>query len=113
MTAGDRVLHVNSECDDGWPALGTVQKVSPAGYVIVEWDRNVVGMDTYFSPRTASVTLAVVTGEDAVPYHDWEPKQGWDPPLPKPYTPADYVCGACAVEQTEANYLDRCRAVRS
>lgn len=64
MTPGDRVRF-----DDPvhGPALGTVLRVSPAGYAVVCWDD---GTEGRLSPRTAAA-LTVVTGDDARRRHDW------------------------------------------
>lgn len=70
VKAGDRVRLTDPD-DPEWPELGTVLKVSPAGYVQLRWDGLEAYCGSYLSPRTAQRKLEVVTGEDARPRHDW------------------------------------------
>ena len=110
MKVGDRVeMNPNYSEDEGWPMLGTVMKVSPTGYVSVEWDSNVVVPPSMHSPRTAQQMLRVVTGEEAKPQHDWELKVGANP---KPYNVANYQCTMCYEQLTDGNYLEKCNPVR-
>jgi len=96
VTAGERVRLDADSGDDRWPVLGTVRKVSPTGYVIVDWD-DPTEMDAHFSPLGASARLTVVTGDDAKPRHRWDP---WSNDNPS--------CLRCGVTQSDGNELEPC-----
>jgi hypothetical protein len=86
-------------------ARGTIRKVSPNGYVIVDFDPAHVGpKEAMLTPARAAVALEVVVGEDAFPRHDWAAKalDG----QPSRATPA---CCHCGVRQTDANEFSPCR----
>lgn len=81
--------------------VGTVKSISPMGYVRVQWDEPNVYPESHFSPATALNQLRVVTGDDALPRHDWDcQKDQTDPP-----------CLRCGVIQTDANELGPCTPV--
>ena len=67
MKATDRVRMFDVALNHA--VLGTVLRVSPAGYVVVQWDD--VDGEAYFSPKTAESNFEVVTGDAALPRHDW------------------------------------------
>ena len=97
MTVGDRVWLVEDINQHNRIVVGTVMRVSPAGYVRVEWDEPRYPK-SYFSPLTATTELRVVTGLDALPRHEWDcQKDQVDPP-----------CLHCGVIQTDANEHDPC-----
>lgn len=86
--------------DDSYFNRGTVARVSPAGYVMVRWDHdNVACLDEHFSPRCAAENLRLVTGDDALPRHDWDP---WA-------ETADCRCLQCGAPPTPENYATGCR----
>ena len=68
MQAGDRVRW---EGELG-PMLGTVTKVSPMGYVVIQFDD---ASTTHYSPARAAAALTVVTGDDALHRHAWHQEQ--------------------------------------
>ncbi len=89
MTAGDRVRFM----DPVYGAeIGTVEHVSPAGYVRIVWDSD--GMIGTFSPVLAADVLTVLTGDDALPRHAWND--------------AD-ICGRCKVSYTDDRAEGPCR----
>jgi hypothetical protein len=98
--------------DERWPTLGTVRKVSPAGYVIVDWDRS-YDADSHLSPAGAAKLLTVVTGDDALRRHDWE---GYIGRTMREATVTQVVhgeavtrCERCQVVQTDENEMAPCR----
>lgn len=98
MKAGDRVW-LNEDIEQhNRIVVGTVKTVSQFGYVRVWWDE--VYPVSYFSPASAQTRLRVVTGEDALPRHDWDcQKDQADPP-----------CLRCGAIQTDANEHEPCRS---
>lgn len=90
MTPGDRVRFVDPVYGD---ELGTVEHVSPAGYVRVVWDSD--GTVGNFSPVLAAESLLVLTGDAALPRHAWND--------------AD-ICGRCKVSYTADREAEPCRA---
>lgn len=97
MYPGDRVWLVEDIEQHNRIVVGTVKHVSPAGYVRVWWDQ--VYPVSHFSPASAPTRLRVVTGDDALPRHDWDcQKNQTDPP-----------CLACGVIQTDENEHAPCR----
>lgn len=99
MTAGDRVWLVEDIEQHNRIVVGTVESVSRAGYVRVRWDEGAVYPESYFSPMTAPAQLKVVTGDDALPRHDWDCQKDQVDPL----------CLCCGVVQTDANEHAPCR----
>ena len=93
MTVGDRVRLNDGET---FPKLGTITKVSPAGYVSVRWDQEPIRHAMY-SPRGAVEDLTVVIGRDALPRHDWSDARYVEP-----------SCYTCGLIQTEENDLEPC-----
>ena len=78
--------------------VGTVARISPAGYVIVAWDEPNTYSTSHFSPLIAPQALKVVVGRDALPRHDWDcQKDQADPP-----------CLRCGVVQIDENEREAC-----
>lgn len=101
MTAGDRVW-LNEDIEQhNRIVVGTIEKISPIGYVRVAWDQGQTYPVSHFSPLRAACELKIVTGRDALPRHDWDcQKDQPDPP-----------CLRCGVIQTDANEHDACEPV--
>ncbi len=100
MTAGERVWLVEDIEQHNRLVVGTVERVSRAGYVRVSWDQGSIYPVSYFSPLAAIDGLRVVTGDDALPRHDWDcEKDQIDPP-----------CLRCGAIQTDANEHAPCRS---
>lgn len=100
MTEGARVwLNEDVELHNRI-VVGTIAKISAAGYVRVRWDEPHVYPESYFSPLTAADQLRVVTGDDALARHDWDcAKDQPDPP-----------CLRCGMIQTDDNEHSPCEA---
>ena len=80
--------------------VGTVHKLSPAGYLHVRWD-GATKVTEVFSPDTWKCgRIKVVTGDDALPRHDWyEVLYVGD---------ADVRCARCNVFQSDENEFAAC-----
>lgn len=101
MNVNDRVWLKEDVEQHNRIVVGTVTRISQLGYVRVVWDEPYVNPESYFSPLAASESLLVVTGDDALPRHDWDcEKDCTDPP-----------CRRCGVIQTDANEHDACLAL--
>ncbi len=101
MKIGDRVWLVEDIDQHNRIVVGTVKRVSPAGYVRVWWDQ--MYPVSHFSPASAPTRLKVVTGDDALPRHDWDCRKNQiDPP-----------CLCCGAIQTEENEHEPCRKVQN
>jgi hypothetical protein len=72
---------------------GTAIRVSPFGYVRVQWDD---GSFSSHSPFRAGSILLVVEGEDAMPRHKWTAFND------------DGPCAVCGTPQSDENYSDAC-----
>ena len=81
MDVGDRVW-LNEDIEQyNRIVVGTIAKVSPAGYVRVTWDQGAIYPASDFSPLTAVRELKIVVGIDALPRHNWDcEKDQVDPP---------------------------------
>jgi hypothetical protein len=105
VSKGDRVWLVVDPDARVRQHVGTVTKVSPAGYTHIRWDgaSNVVEV---FSPDTIRFgRIKVVTGEDAKPRHDWIDT------VPYVNTYADNLdphCSICNVVQSDDNEFGPC-----
>lgn len=94
FSVGDRVRFADGEM---FPSLGTVYKVSRAGYVRVRWDESSSpGLDDYFSPLYARRQLTPVFGMDAMERH-----VGTDGFM-------EGRCKHCNVEITDINWREHC-----
>lgn len=78
--------------------MGTILKVSPAGYVQVAWDKGGVG---YFSPAGA-FRLNILAGRDALKRHWWTSEGTY-------LRSVDVVCRRCGAEQTDENEFEPCK----
>jgi len=96
MKVGDRVRE-NMEDGPQIGMLGTIEKISPLGYIKIQWDRQHNLLPAYFRPGTEDVIL--VTGEDARPRHVWKVLDDIH---------ADPPCEVCGVIQTDANEREPC-----
>lgn len=92
--------------------LGTVLKISPTGYIHIEWDD---GTDGWFSPGKAAEQLRRAEGDDALPRHVWaferpapmlDAERRWLGPDP---TPDEPVCSVCGAPQTDDNEFGPCK----
>jgi hypothetical protein len=100
MTVGDRVW-LNEDIEQhNRIVVGTVKKVSQAGYVQVWWDT--VYPVSHFSPMSAASRLKVVSGDDALKRHDWDCQKDQ----------TDTPCLCCGVIQTDANEHAPCVSVK-
>lgn len=99
MTVGDRVW-LNEDVNlHNRIVVGTITKISQAGYTYVTWDEPTTYPVSHFSPYTASRELKIVTGDDALHRHDWDcEKDIKDPP-----------CLRCGVIQTNDNENGPCK----
>lgn len=96
-TTGDRVWP-RDEWERGASfEVGTIERVSPAGYIRVRWDDF---QYEWFAPRTNMLIL--VAGDDALPRHNWDvgtlKHPNNDPP-----------CRECGERQTDQNDRGPCR----
>lgn len=84
-----------------YPEVGTVRKVTPVGYVIVDRDRRPGQRDRelMLTPEGAAASLTIVVGDDAFPRHDWAAKA----------PTGDAYCEYCGVQQTDANEFGPCK----
>lgn len=98
MTAGDRVRFL----EDGsrFPELGTVRKVRPTGFVIIEWDFP-EKLSSHHTLATAQQLFTIVTGADALPRHDWDCEKDV----------VDTKCLRCGAAKTDENYIDPCEVM--
>jgi hypothetical protein len=98
MKVGDRVWLTEDVEQHNRIVVGTILSISPAGYTRVVWDQTIPNPESHFSPNSAAEQLRVVTGDDALPRHDWDcRKDQTDPP-----------CLRCGVKQTDANEHSSC-----
>lgn len=95
MNVNDRVRLNDGET---FPSLGTITKISPAGYTTVQWDANCCEIEGMWSPLGSLDNLTVVTGDEAKPRHWGEGGM------------LDGKCLACKTEITEENYLKPCNS---
>lgn len=90
MKTGDRVMLVDETRGmTAYPQVGTVTIMS--SYAHVNWDDN-------YHEIYVPDSLRVVTGDDALPRHEWDCK-----------VIGEEVCQCCGVAQTEENYLGSCQ----
>lgn len=92
MKNGDRVRM--KDADNLGDKRGTISRKSPFGYIKVKWDSAPVV--EHFSPLSGTQLLVVVTGDEALPRHDWSPYKD------------DSPCRVCEEPQTEQNYRGPC-----
>lgn len=98
MKPGDRVWKVYGPNERIRQETGTVERVSPAGYVRVRWDDFII---EHFSPGTKD--LQVVTGDDALPRHAWAAMCFDDDP----------PCLRCGAIQNDENEFGPCLPLTS
>lgn len=98
LSIGSRVKHTQEWRDytDIFGTVGTVTKRSPFGYLTVVWDN---GVQDRFSPLTASSYIQLVTGDGALPRHNWDVDSDADNP----------PCKTCGVIQTDENEFEACK----
>ena len=98
---GDRVWPRDDVEQGASFEVGTVERVSQAGYVRVQWDD---GSREWFGPKTNGLIL--VGGDDALPRHDWDVQPVLNVPI------VDPPCRECGVIQNNENDRGPCRVRR-
>lgn len=97
MKSGDRVWLIEDIEQHNRIVIGTIIRISLVGYVQIAWDRDFPV--SHFTPATASISLLVVEGDDALSRHDWDcQKDLVNPP-----------CLRCRIIQTDANEHEACK----
>lgn len=105
MKKDDRVILQDQRGSIRIPVLGTVKKVTPAGYLHINWDDGCSGI---FSPVTAAEKITIATGEDALPRHVWKSRRaGGDPASEGSFEMITY-CDTCGIEQDDENGFGPC-----
>lgn len=105
MKKDDRVVLQDQRGSIMIPVLGTVKKITPAGYTHISWDDGSRGV---FSPVTACEKLKIADGEDAIPRHVWKSRRSGGDPASKGSYEMITSCDTCGIEQDDENEFGPC-----